>query len=226
MADIPSPQRMPNIFDLPVELSSVFDEDALARIEADWVKVCQCWGSLQFQLQLFEATVVIAAPALLAPIGDDAEAQRMVREGQGRSLHNAIGAAATAARNRVEMPSGFADRLHAARERRNVLTHNNVHRVMLAILADATAEVLTEFESDSELFDTVTRDLSPILEQAVTDRGVDIATFQMATAGIVSQVVAHPEIADGVAEFDIDVLLDRLVASLPNGDGVSADGGP
>lgn len=204
----------PSIFGLPEEILEVLGPEVVARIESDWARVCQGWGALQFQMQLFEAVVAIAAPALLAPVDDAAAAEAVLAESKDRRLHNAIGLAVGATRGRVTLPEDIEERMHQARDRRNELTHDVLPAAMLAILTDRTDALLAEFDADFAMFESITAELSPVFEHAVTERGLDVESMQLANAGIVTFITSHPEIADGMKHLDIEELGDRLVRSV------------
>lgn len=188
------------------------EDEAKERLEADFQRLVISFGTAVLYGQLFEFFARMAAPALTAPVDDDAAARAAVADGLDRGLSVALRALRPAVEGVVAVPEGLHDRLDDARERRNALAHGFALPFVLAVLTRDVDGLIETLEADTAAFQSVVSELSEIaFGHALGTRDIDPELFEEVIVGVMLTATDHPDLLNGVERLqDFDRVLDRL----------------
>jgi hypothetical protein len=192
------------------------EDEAKERLEADYQRLVITFGTAVLYGQLFEFFARMAAPALTAPVDDDAAARAAVADGLDRGLSVALQALRPAVEGVVAVPEGLHDRLDDARERRNALAHGFALPFVLAVLTGDIEGLIETLDADTAAFQGVVSELSEIaFGHALGTRAIDSELFEDAIVGLMLTATDHPDLLNGVERLqDFDKVLDRLRSQL------------
>ena len=185
--------------------------DALGEIALD---VFAAFGQAMAHGQLLEWATGLVEPAATAPADDDEASSAAVAAGLGRSFFMVIRVLkAMTADGALELPDGLAERLDDARQVRNHLAHRWVWDGGMRTVAGDGPAVIAELTAHAETFSGLIDELfAAVFATAITARGITLAEFSDAAAGLAAGLVARPDPAEGVSfPTETDVFASRIV---------------
>lgn len=166
---------------------------------ADFTIAAEAYTFAMMAGQLLEFCCKLAAPAVTAPIGDDAESSAVVDAGLARGLFDAIKALAALAPGSVELEPEFLAELHEARRRRNHLAHAWVWDGPLRVVAGEGDEVIAELQADADRFaDLINELVARLFSSAVSARGLDLDELLTAADVVGAQAALDPDLSTGL----------------------------
>ena len=186
--------------------------------EAEFQRCGQPYMLAMLNGQMLEVLTKLAAPALAAPVEDDAASSEMVRRGLKNPFARAIDKLAEQGRLSVELTPALTDELHRARMRRNELAHDWIWIVPLRVLMGEAEELTAELEADSQEFGRLSALLmDEVFGAAVRKRGVTLDQVLAAADLVGARIVSAPTRYTGisfklpaVAEFFLRLLGEKL----------------